>query len=299
MFVRWAAALAAVVALPMAAVGETAAPLREGYDLFDSGKLLATGGVSQVEGSGGGGLTPWALITGYGTRDSIGGNAHYTYIHTGDYALHTAGVAVGLFDRLELSYARQWFDTRKVGGALGLGNGYTIAQDIYGAKLRLLGDAVNAQDSLLPQVSVGLQYKVNDRGALLSAIGADDDEGIDYYVSATKIFLAESLLLSATLRYTRANQFGILGFGGDLDDDYEFAFEGSAAYLINRNWVIGAEYRMKPDNLGIAQEDDAFDAFIAWLPSKNISLTLAYVDLGNIVIADDQRGVYVSLQAGF
>ena len=37
-------------------------------DLFDGGKLLATGGVSQVEGAGGGGLANWALITGYGTR---------------------------------------------------------------------------------------------------------------------------------------------------------------------------------------------------------------------------------------
>ena len=31
-------------------------------------RLLATGGVSQVEGAGGGGLVPWALIAGYGTR---------------------------------------------------------------------------------------------------------------------------------------------------------------------------------------------------------------------------------------
>jgi len=268
-------------------------------DLFDSGKLLATGGVSQLEGAGGGGLAPWAVITGYGTRDSIGANAHYTYVRTGDYALQSAGIALGLFDRLELSYAHQWFDTRDVGTALGLGEGFTIGQDIYGAKLRLFGDAVYAQDSLLPQVSVGMQYKVNDRGSLLAAIGASDEDGVDYYASATKLLLSESLLLNATLRYTRANQFGILGFGGDRGDGYDLMFEGSAAYLLSRNWAIGGEYRSKPNNLGIAQEDDAFDAFIAWFPNKNVSLTLAYVDLGNIVIADDQRGVYVSLQAGF
>ena len=34
---------------------------------FDQGKLLATGGVSQVEGAGGGGLGAWALISGYGS----------------------------------------------------------------------------------------------------------------------------------------------------------------------------------------------------------------------------------------
>ena len=32
---------------------------------FDEGRLLSTGGVSSVEGEGGG-LAPWALITGYG-----------------------------------------------------------------------------------------------------------------------------------------------------------------------------------------------------------------------------------------
>jgi hypothetical protein len=297
---RWELATAtALVVLSGLAMAEGAQRAPAAPDLFDSGKLLATGGVSQIEGAGGGGLTPWAVITGYGTRDAIGGNAHYTYIQTGDYKLHTAGAAIGLFDRVELSYARQWFDTRDVGAALGLGEGFTIGQDIYGAKLRLFGDAVYAQDSLLPQVSIGIQYKVNDRGAPLAAIGADDDEGIDYYLSATKLYLAESLLLNATLRYTRANQFGILGFGGDLEDDYSFQFEASAAYLLGRNWAIGAEHRSKPDNLGIAEEDDAFDGFVAWFPSKNVSLTLAYVDLGNIVVVDDQRGVYLSIQAGF
>ncbi len=32
--------------------------------MFDSGKLLATAGVSNVEGAGGGGIANWALITG-------------------------------------------------------------------------------------------------------------------------------------------------------------------------------------------------------------------------------------------
>ena len=31
-----------------------------------SNKLLLTGGVSQIEGAAGGGLTPWAVIGGYG-----------------------------------------------------------------------------------------------------------------------------------------------------------------------------------------------------------------------------------------
>ena len=41
------------------------------------------------------------------------------------------------------------------------------------------------------------------------------DDGTDYYVSATKLFLGQSTIVNVTLRETKANQYGILGFGGD------------------------------------------------------------------------------------
>jgi len=263
------------------------------------GKLLLTGGVTQVEGAGGGGLTPWAVIGGYGTRDQIGGNAFYTRVDVDDYSLDSYGALVGFYDRVELSVSRQRFDTEAVGAALGLGRGFAFRQETVGLKVRLFGDAVLEQDSWVPQVSVGLQHKRNDQGGVLAFIGAQDDDGTDLYVSATKLYLAQSLLVNGTVRYTKANQFGILGFGGDRNGDAEAMFEGSVAYLLNRDLAIGAEYRQKPDNLGIATEDDAWDVFVAWAPSKHVSLTVAYVDLGNIVIADNQRGVYASLQVGF
>lgn len=263
-----------------------------------SGKLLLTGGVSSVEGVNGGGLTPWALIGGYGSRDQVGANAYFTRVQVDDYSLDSYGVSVGLFDRVELSVAKQRFDTRDIGTALGLGRGFTIGQDIYGVKVKVFGDAVLEQDTWLPQISVGLQHKRNDEGALLGAIGARSDSGTDIYVSATKLYLAQSLLLNATLRSTEANQFGILGFGGDRHDGRSLEFEASAAVLLRRDLAIGVEYRSKPDNLNIADEDAAWDAFVAWAPTKHLSLTMAYVDLGNIVIADNQRGWYLSVQVG-
>ncbi len=267
-------------------------------DLFDGGKLLATGGVSQVEGAGGGGLANWALITGYGTRDGVGANVHYTTVLLPDYRLQSAGIAVGLFDRLELSYAWQEFDTQDVGAALGLGRGFTFHQNIFGAKLKLIGDAVYEQDGWLPQLSIGLQHKENDRGTVIGAVGGKSDQGTDYYLSASKLFLAQSLLVNATWRHTRANHLGILGFGGDKHDGYSAQFEGSAAYLFSRRFAVGAELRTKPSNLSIAREQAAWDIFAAYFFNKNLSATIAYVDLGNIVIRDDQRGAYLSLQAG-
>jgi hypothetical protein len=264
-----------------------------------SGKLILTGGVSQLEGAAGGGLTPWAVIGGYGTKDQFGANAFYTRVNVGDYHLDSYGVLLGIHDRVEISLARQEFDTEDVGALLGLGQGYKIEQDVIGVKFRIAGEAVLDSDRGMPQIAIGLQHKRNNRGALLAAIGAESDSGTDFYVSATKLCLAQGLLLNGTARFTKANQIGLLGFGGDKQDGYRPQFEASAAYLLNRKLAIGAEYRMKPDNLGIAREDDWYDVFVAWAPSRNVSLTVAYVDLGNIVIKDRQRGVYASLQVGF
>ena len=263
------------------------------------GKLLLTAGVSQVEGAAGGGLTPWAVIGGYGTDGQFGGSAFLTRVDVGDYHLDTVGALVGLHDRVELSIARQRFDTEKVGGLLGLGDGFTLQQDIVGIKVRVAGDAVLDSDRAMPQIAIGAQYKRNDQGAVLDFIGAESDSGTDVYVSATKLMLAHGLLLNGTLRFTKANQIGILGFGGDRHDGYRPQLELSAAYLLTRTLAVGAEYRTKPDNLSIAGEDDWKDVFIAWAPNRRVSLTVAYVDLGNIVIRDHQRGVYASLQVGF
>jgi hypothetical protein len=265
----------------------------------DSGKLLATGGVSSVEGAGGGGLTPWALITGYETRDGVGATAFYTYVGTPNFSLDVAGAAIGLYDRVELSVARQRFNTGDTGAALGLGPDFSFRQDILGAKVKLFGDAVYGQDTWLPQVAVGLQYKQNKETDVLRLLGAKDDTGTDYYLSATKLILSQSLLLNATLRGTKANQMGLLGFGGDRNDGYKLQFEGSAAMLLNRHTAIGIEYRGKPDNLGFAQEDDWRDVFIAFFPNKNLSITAGYAQLGSIAGVKNQNGPYLSLQAAF
>lgn len=270
----------------------------------DMGKLTATGGVSQVEGAGGGGLTPWALITGYGTRDSYGANVHLSTLRTADYSLQTQGVAVGFADRFELSLSSQQFK-----GHLAPLDKLDLKLDTVGLKLKLTGDAVYDQDRWLPQIAVGAMAKrthaVGGLGALgvtsVRQLGATSDHGIDVYVAATKIFLDQSLLVNATLRATKANQMGLLGFGGDRSDHYKPMLEGSVAYLINRKTVAGVEYRMKPHNLSVDDEKAYYDAFIAYFPTKNLSVTAAWVSLGDITIFNPRRqnGYYLSLQAGF
>ena len=268
-------------------------------DLRPLGKLLLTGGVTNVEGAGGGGLASWATITGYGTHEGVGANAHATLVALPDYQFRAYGVSAGFFDRVEVSYTRQDFDTQGTGAKLGLGKGFTFHQDVVGVKLKVLGDAVYNQDSWVPQIAVGAQYKNAGKAPILAFLGGQDDDGIDYYLAATKVLLAQSVVVNGTVRATKANQTGLLGFGGPGGkDDYTLQFEGSAGVLLSKRLLVGAEYRTKPNNLGL-KESDWFDVFAAYAVNKNLSVTAAYADLGTIATFKGQRGLYLSLQAGF
>jgi Protein of unknown function (DUF3034) len=268
-------------------------------ELRDGGKLLLTQGVSDIEGAAGGGIATWALISGYETRDGIGGNIHGTGIQLKDFQFRSYGGAVGFRDRVEFSYAHQEFDTQGAGEKLGLGHGFTFDQDVYGVKVKVLGDAVYNQDSWVPQVSVGAQYKKANQDAVIAFLGGQHDSGVDYYVAASKVYLDESVVLNGTIRATKANQTGLLGFGGAKNDDYHAEFEGSAAVLLTKRFAVGAEYRTKPDSLNGLKEDNWADLFAAYAVNKHLSVTAAYVDLGEIATFRNQRGFYLSLQAGF
>ena len=274
--------------------------------LRNGGRLLLTGGVSTIEGAGGGGLASWALIGSYATRDEIGVSAFGTGVFTQDFSLRSYGASVGLYNRVELSIAHQNFDLRQVGASLGLGPHYLINQTIIGAKVRVVGDAVVDQDKWLPQISVGAQYKINENPLVVGTVLGVKRKSVDFYVAASKLFLADNLLVNTTLQLTKANQYGILGFGGlgGKDQDYKAQFEGSVAYLLTRKLAIGGEVRTKSNRLEGAlggttfKEQTAYDAFVAYAPSRNFSFTLAYVDLGQIALRG-QRGVYLSTQVGF
>ncbi len=264
--------------------------------LFKGGKLLLTNGISTVEGSSGGGIARWATIGGRQMPGGIGAGAHVTAIELPDYGWRSYGMLMGLGDRLELSIARADFDTRDVGTALGIGRGYTFNLDTLGAKVRIAGDLVYGE-AWLPQIAAGIEHKRSRDSALVRALGAADDEGTDFTLSATKLLLARSLLVNATLRYTQANELGLLGFGSAMKG-YQLQFEGSLGYQLSRRAVIGGEFRSKPDNLGLG-EDDWLDLFAAYALTDHVTLTAAYVDLGSIATIPDQRGAFVSAQIAF
>jgi hypothetical protein len=252
------------------------------------GKLIGTAGLNQIEGSGGGGIVPWATLAGYDSQEQISVNAFTTQVNVDDYRLNILGMSASFYDRIEVSLAQHILDLTTLGG--------DIKQDIYGLKYRLYGDVVY---STWPQISIGLQHKKLDDGNIADSLGAANSiSGTDFYVAASKINLGAlggfNTVWSVTARATKANQLGLLGFGSANNDNYQIMAEASAAILFSRQIAVGLEYRQKPNNLDL-DEDDWFDVFISYIPNKNLSMTLAWAKLGNIAGAKKQQGLYLSL----
>ncbi len=286
----------------------------------ETGKLPLTGGVTSIEGAAGGGLTPWAVIGTGATEGEVGVAVTASRAVTRDYALNVTGVMLGWRDRVELSYARQSFDASPAVALNGIAPfgvqpSEQLGLDVVGAKLRVAGEAVLDADTWMPQVAVGVQHKQLSPGSLGSVVdflGARRS-GTDVYVSATKLFLAPGLLANLTVRSTNANQGGLLGFGasGPGRSSRSLQPELSVGWLVRRDLVVGAEVRFKPNNLealgraaglGDALREDRWqDVFVAWSPTRHLTVTAAWVQLGRVVpgITDGRRqsGAYLSLQA--
>ena len=240
-----------------------------------------------------------AVLSGYPSREEMGGTAFATHVNTDDYELSLVGASWNWRNRLELSLAEQRLSHQNLSDALGV-EPDSIRQTVLGAKVRLLGDLIYTP---WPQISLGAQYKKNHDFFVPRAAGARDDSGTDVYLSATKLLLGalggRNLLLNANLRATRANQAGLVGFGGDRNNDHEVMAELSGGLFLNRHWLVGGEYRQKPDNLSFAAEEDWYTGFVSWFPNKRWSMVAAYVDLGDIASLRSQRGWYLSLEGSF
>ncbi|MGB4075785.1 DUF3034 family protein [Pseudomonas sp.] len=282
--------LSRLVVLPLALLANLACA---------DGRLLATGGASSLEGAAGGGITPWAVLAGYGERGEWGASAFATRVETGDYRLDVAGLAASFDNRVELSYARQRFDLGNLARGLNLPEN-SLSQDVFGLKVRLFGDLIYDQ---LPQVSLGIQHKRQKDFLIPSLVGAQRSEDTEGYINASRLILGGAfgynLLLNGGLRYSRANELGLLGFGGDRRDRHSVLKEGSVAVLFNPRWALGVEYREKPDNLSFAGESDWADLFLGYFPNKHLAVVLAYARLGEIATLDNQDGVYLSVQGSF
>lgn len=260
-----------------------------------------------IEGSAGAGLLPMALMHPQGPQVA------YTHLNTQDFRIRSVAVGGTISDRVELSFGRLMV---KVPGTYdGLDGGDNdIDVNTLGAKVKVLD-----MSDTMPQVDIGLQHKISS-GNLLDTLKTagyiSRKSGTDLYVVATKVVgVGNGLVLNGVLRATKANQMGILGFGGGTQpggkSGYSVVPEVSVAYFLTSSLIIGAEYRDKPNKISNAvygiKEEGAYDAFLTYLVNKNMAASVAYVNLGQVGAtpaalgsgSSDQSGLYVSVQASF
>ncbi len=230
-------------------------------------------------------------------------------VSTANFDTNAYGVAAGIDNRVEVSVAQQSLD---VGNAPVTGVfapatvGATLTQDIIGVKVRVLGNAL-AQGTWLPQIAVGAQYHHNESGALMDALGLGTKaSGTSYYPALTKVrlkgLLGHVTVADFTLDATRANYNGLFGFQGANNPSYHDEPEISAGVFLDPHVVVGGEYRAMPRAMkrGTASPDNAWkDVFVAYVPNKSVSLTLAYGMLGHIAGIPNSNGLYTSVTASF
>lgn len=252
-------------------------------------RIAVTGGVSNVEGAAGGGLVPWALLAGYASQGEMGGSAFATRARVDDLGLDVHGLALTFEDRVEFSAARQKLHIDPLDT--------DIEQDVFGVKLRLAG---RLPYTALPQMALGVQYKRNrDFAGIPESLGARRGTDVEVYLAASKLFFAamagRNVFTNVTLRHSRAHEIGLMGFGGSRD----LLIESSVGVFLTDRLVLGAEYRQKKGGLPGFPESDWADLFIAWFPSRHLSVTLARLDLGDVVLFENETGWYLSLEGSF
>lgn len=263
---------------------------------------------TNVEGSAGGGLVPMALMHPQGPLFS------YTNLTTQDFGIQSIAIGGSIADRAEVSFGHLMATVPSSYAAFYTDNRITV--NTFGLKFKVLDMSDSA-----PQVVIGLQAKSSSGSLLdtLQAVGAiGGKSGTDVYAAATKVVTVggKGVVLNGILRATKANQMGILGFGGGTaaggKTGYSVNPELSAGVFLADNVILGGEYRAKPNNisstvagLGI-KEDDAYSLFMVYLVNKSMAITAAYVNLGQVgasktVVAGaaKQDGLYLQMQANF
>lgn len=265
---------------------------------------------TNVEGSAGGGVVPMALMHPQGPLIS------YTNLTTQNFGIQSIAIGGTIADRAEVSLGHLMTTVPTIYCTAGFCTDNRITVNTLGLKVKVLDMSDSA-----PQVAIGLQHK-SSSGSLLDVLqtaGAiSGKSGTDVYAVATKVVTmgGKGVVLNGVLRATKANQMGILGFGGGTaaggKTSYSVEPEVSVGVFLADNVIFGGEYRAKPNNISAAagglgvKEEGAYTLFMAYIPNKNMTITAAYANLGQVGASTAavggtarQDGMYLQLQANF
>lgn len=266
--------------------------------------LFATGAqaaITNIDGQAGGGLVPWALL-------SSGPTVAITHLGTPNLSINSVAVNTSFANMVEVSYAHNMLS---VTGSTLPAYANIDNVDNLGLKVKL-----NDMGDSMPQFALGLVYKQasGNLADFLKTAAGIDKSGTDVYAAASKIVNigGKTVLLNGVLRASKANQLGLLGFGGGTTvgakTGYSVKPELSVEVFAAENVIVGAEYRAQPSNgvtgtEGIVHQNAAYDFHIVYVANKNFTLTAAYTNLGQVAPAftgsNKQNGMLLQGQVNF
>ena len=315
--------IALLAALTLAALPAFAANPAPAKNWFDLGALLAANAESStgeslttpkpakapplplhtVEGYGGAMITPMAYLVNPGPKGTVVGlpSAAFTFTRLGTKDLQTVSVTQTFFRRIELGYAFTRFGIGTLDDDIKKALSIDILRhEIYmhNFNVRVLLSEENSFNLPLPAITAGFHFKYNDSirkidrrlGGALQGIGLDKSNGVDYTLTATKMFaklaFGRPVILTGGLRLSKAAQIGLLGFG----DECALTFEGSVACLATDWLLLAYEIRQKENPYdkidGIIGDEDNWHAISAtFIVNEHLTLLAAWLYAGNVANA--------------
>ena len=178
----------------------------------------------------------------------------------------STGVAATINKRLELSVGYERITDKKLD--------LNINKTSFGQKLLLLKEN-ECGSNFIPAISIGAIEKITSKDMKTPGV---DQNGVDFYVVVTKLItqLPRPVLISGGMISTREWVTGALGF----DDDRRQTGFANIDILPTCNTAVGYEFKQGA-KFSDFKNADYWDAHIAWLPTKELTLVAAYVDTGD------------------
>jgi hypothetical protein len=277
-----------------------------------------------IEGYGGGAITPMAYLVNPGPKDRVFGKPAVALSigNLGDKQLQALTVTETLYDRIELGYGAD----RATLGDLPNDIFHETGMDAesgdvwlhnFNARFLLVKEDTCLAGLPLPAVTFGVHFKVNNGisqmnhnlGNVLDTIGYKSPDGTDFTLTMTKNFakiVGRPLFITVGLRESEAAQLGLLGFG----NTYRATFEGNVVYMLTDRIAVGYEFRQKIDPYGqiassepgewlVGPENNWHAVEAGFICNKHTTLCVGWGNFGNLVDSDASGSWIVQLKHEF
>ena len=271
---------------------------------------------NNIEGVPGAPITPMAYLANPGPEGTTVGMPTFsvTGLMLGSKSLGVVAYNQTFYRRIEIGYAYNYLelgslpdDVRKMGLPDIDGN-----VQVHHLHARGLLVEENSYSMPLPAITLGVHFKHNsqineidrDLGGALGLFGYEKASGVDFTLTATKMFpelaVGRPLILTAGLRNSDAAQIGYLGFG----DDRSWTFEGSVGVMPIDKLLLAYEFRQKKNPYhripGLIGRESHWHAVSAsWIANERVTVTGVLGWFGNIANSNADPGVGLQVKYEF